>query len=486
MSHRWAVVAALAFLWLAGLTAHPLLESTEGRYASIAAAMVRSGDFLEPRFNGILHLEKPPLAYLAAAVSLRLLPDGEFAVRLPAALVWLLAAYLVFRTSRAAGLDVRRARWAAAFAALSPLAAFAGHLLGCDVFLWVGILVYQLAALHLITWAAAPANSALEEARRGACWLAGAGLGLGFMAKGHIVLVWTVLPALVAWVVVRRRVLWGPLGAGRTWIAFAVLGLPWFVIEALRHPGLLEYWLGHHTASRYLTTVHGRSEPWWYFPALLPAVVLPWLPECWRGLRQALQRTRVKEAAIVTGLDARMLFTLASAIVPFLFLCFSGSKRPNYLLPMLGPLACMAAAALPERRSALARAWSGTWVAFLLLVPWVLSHVPRAVPPTRDLVRSARQAGAPLVTFRVLPASAPYYWGDNLPAIEVPRERRFDDPAVLQRWAPQTTRALAEHLRAGGSVLCRAQDAGAAREAAAVPVVERAAAGGLVLLWLYQ
>ena len=31
-----AVAAAGTLLWLAGLAAHPLLESTEGRYASIS------------------------------------------------------------------------------------------------------------------------------------------------------------------------------------------------------------------------------------------------------------------------------------------------------------------------------------------------------------------------------------------------------------------------------------------------------------------
>ena len=76
-----AVVAAAALA--PGLATIPLVETTEGRYASIAAAMVKTGDWLVPRYNGIPHLEKPPLAYWLAAASIRLFGESELAVRLP-------------------------------------------------------------------------------------------------------------------------------------------------------------------------------------------------------------------------------------------------------------------------------------------------------------------------------------------------------------------------------------------------------------------
>ena len=168
--------------------------------------------------------------------------------------------------------------------------------------------------------------------------------------------------------------------------------------------------------------------------------------------------------------------------MPFVFLCFSGSKRVNYLLPMLGPLAWLAAAALPARRGMLARVWSATWIVLLLAMPFVLPHVPRAVPPTRELVQSARRDGGSLVAFRVLPSSAPFYWGADLPAFQVPREGRFDALATVERWAPQDVGALRERLGAGGAVLCRARDADAARAAAGAPLQQQASAGELVLL----
>ncbi|MEK7867008.1 MAG: glycosyltransferase family 39 protein, partial [Planctomycetota bacterium] len=74
----------------------PLAETSEGRYASIAAAMSDSGDWVVPRYNGSPHLEKPPLTYWLAAASIRLLGKTELAVRLP---VLLAAIGLVLATA---------------------------------------------------------------------------------------------------------------------------------------------------------------------------------------------------------------------------------------------------------------------------------------------------------------------------------------------------------------------------------------------------
>ena len=48
-----------------------LVEKDEPRYAGTAREMVRSGDWLVPRFNGQERLVKPPLVYWAIAASFR-------------------------------------------------------------------------------------------------------------------------------------------------------------------------------------------------------------------------------------------------------------------------------------------------------------------------------------------------------------------------------------------------------------------------------
>ena len=75
------LLAAGVLLWKLG--AYGLWESTEARYGEIAARMVRSGDWITPRFNGIAHFDKPPLAYWASAAAMALLGIDELAARLP-------------------------------------------------------------------------------------------------------------------------------------------------------------------------------------------------------------------------------------------------------------------------------------------------------------------------------------------------------------------------------------------------------------------
>src|SRR5688500_1334271 len=81
-----AVVAGAAgllvgFLLLsAGIGTRGLMETSEGRYGSMAAEMARSGDFVVPRINGVKRFEKPPLSIWAMATSLALLGESEWAL----------------------------------------------------------------------------------------------------------------------------------------------------------------------------------------------------------------------------------------------------------------------------------------------------------------------------------------------------------------------------------------------------------------------
>lgn len=459
MSRRgrwWALGLAAGALWAIGLGVLPLFESTEGRYGSIAAAMLRSGDWLEPRFNGLLHLSKPPLAYWAGAASLALLPDGEFAVRLPATLAWLACAWLVLHLGLALGLDRRRAGWAAWLSGSAPLAMIQGHLLSSDVFLALGVLMVYLGVL-----------GGGNNARR-ALW-SGLGLALGLLAKGHMVLFWTWLP-LAAWaVLVRQPHRLAPLVHPLALAIFLGLGTPWFLVELRRHPGLLDYWLHSETAARYLSTSHGRAEPWWYFIALLPLSVLPWAPEAARGLWRGIRGRRAWSACL--------LWTL----LPLVLLSGSGSKRPNYLLPLVPPLALLAAAQLRTPVGLSLRLRSGIWVLLALLAPLAMTLRPDWLPPTRDLLRSASPQ-APLVAYGVLPSSLEFYRGGPVPVLGRRPAGVFDPESTLARWAPRELGAVEAALEASGSVLARRQDRPALEARLGRSLQRRAAAGKLELL----
>src|SRR5215510_9977041 len=63
------VLAALVFLIHLG--SPPLTSPNEGLYAEVAREMNQTGDFVVPRANTVVYLEKPPLLYWLSALSMR-------------------------------------------------------------------------------------------------------------------------------------------------------------------------------------------------------------------------------------------------------------------------------------------------------------------------------------------------------------------------------------------------------------------------------
>ncbi len=91
--------AALALAVLANLLAinMPLMEGDATLYANLAAAMVKSGDYIGLYARGQDWLDKPHLPFWIAAASFRLFGVSSWAYRLPAFLAIVGTAYYTFR-----------------------------------------------------------------------------------------------------------------------------------------------------------------------------------------------------------------------------------------------------------------------------------------------------------------------------------------------------------------------------------------------------
>jgi 4-amino-4-deoxy-L-arabinose transferase-like glycosyltransferase len=142
----------------------------------------------------------------------------------------------------------------------------------------------------------------------------------------------------------------------------------------------------HEHFTRFLTTVHQRVEPWWYFLPLLLAGTLPWILPLARALRPAWTG-----AGIASGPPARRpasafkpcKFLLIYALLTLVFFSLSDSKLAPYILPMIPVLAAVTGAqAAGDARFTQRAAWIGAaLVAFVgvgLLVYSALhnSYVP--------------------------------------------------------------------------------------------------------------
>jgi 4-amino-4-deoxy-L-arabinose transferase-like glycosyltransferase len=350
---------ALAVIWFGNLDYRKLFHPDEGRYAEIPREMVATGDWVTPRLNGIKYFEKPPFQYWATAAAYRVFGEAQWTSRLWTALSGFLTVLLVYSAGgRLFGAD------AGLFAAVM-LAGSAGFVLGghyntLDMGLTFFLSLAVVAFLRAQSDRQTPRGRALWMH---AAWAAAAG---AVLSKG---LVGAVLPAggLVLYTVLARDVrVWRRLHPLTGLLLFLALTAPWFVQVSLANPEFPRYFFIHEHFERFLTTVHYRDQPWWFFLPVLVLGLLPWTTLVPAALGQAWQRD-----ADTRGFRPRR-FLLAYAAFILLFFSASSSKLEAYVLPMLPAIALL----LGERAAAVAAVRLRGHLAFALLVGLAVLAAP--------------------------------------------------------------------------------------------------------------
>src|SRR5437762_11224234 len=81
---------------MAGTWSLPLIDRDEPRFAEASREMIERGDYIVPRFNNQLRLDKPPLTYWAQTASYRVFGQNDFAARFPSAFAAALTALSIF------------------------------------------------------------------------------------------------------------------------------------------------------------------------------------------------------------------------------------------------------------------------------------------------------------------------------------------------------------------------------------------------------
>ena len=178
--------------------------------------------------------------------------------------------------------------------------------------------------------------------------------------------------------------MWRHLALGRGSALYALLVVPWFAAVEAAHHGALRFLIVHEHFERYLTKVHARYQPVWYFLPILAIGVLPWLPQVGRALATGWRRGQP-----AGQFDApRVLWIAAVFIVAFFSI--SDSKLAPYILPVLPLVALLASSDGPAADQDLRRAaFVSAFLGCLLLA--ALAAYPALDPHSRNLavVRSA-------------------------------------------------------------------------------------------------
>jgi 4-amino-4-deoxy-L-arabinose transferase-like glycosyltransferase len=351
---------ALAAVWFGTLEQRALVRPDEGRYAEIPREMVASGDWLTPRLNEFKYFEKPALQYWATAAGYKLFGESEWTARLWPALTGFLSVLLAGWTGRRLWGPLA-GHLAAAILASSLLFVVLGHLITLDM----GLSFFLQLAWTAFLFAQ---NDERSVSRR---WmlLAWGAAALAVLSKGLVALV-LLGAALVGYTLLNRDLWpWKRLAPLPGLLLFLLIAAPWFVAVSLANPEFPQFFFIHEHFERFLSTVHRRDEPGWYFFAVYALGALPW--------SLLLVHTLLKSWSQGTaGRFSADRFLLVWILSSFAFFSVSSSKMAPYILPVFPALALLGGRHIANLSR---RAWLIHLTLLALLAVAALAVAPRVL-----------------------------------------------------------------------------------------------------------
>ena len=336
---------------LAPLGVVSIVESTEARYAEAGREMLASGDFLQPRINGIKHFHKPPLAYWMTAAGMRIFGLNSFGVRFFCVVAACLSVIYVRKTAQILLGDARKALFAALVFSTSILFITLARVASTEIYT---VFFTAAAQFHLL-------RSVYGEKRRSDAPLLGLFLGLGFLTKGHIIFAFTLLPYLVAKIFdENHRKVFRPGEIFASSAIFLTVALPWYLLVVAENPGLLSYFFKVQTADRIVTDRFHRYQPFWYFLYIFPATFIPYVLFFGQGIA-SIRRVHP---------PARVLL-LFYVVLPFILFSAVKGKHATYIAPLYGAAAIFTAEAIASFATPLLRRISSGLLALIAVAPTV-------------------------------------------------------------------------------------------------------------------
>jgi 4-amino-4-deoxy-L-arabinose transferase-like glycosyltransferase len=330
-NRSWLTIACTWVLLLILAYNRPLSLPDEGRYADIGRWMFTSGDWLVPRLNGIPFLHKPPLLYWLQAEVFGLVGVHVWAARWVTALHALLLITCIH-------LGVRHVQGeTAARKATMVLGSSIGFLIGGQyinhdfmVATWISISIGLFAI-------------ALQHEGRSRTLLARLGFmacGLGVLSKGLIGLV---LPGMVltTWVILTgqwRQVIRLPWISGLA--LFCAIALPWMWQMQTKFSGFFDYFIVQQHFSRFTGTNFNNPQPLWFYPAVIAILMFPWVLFVLADLvKSAVGFRKIR----IAPLDPWAALPWVWLLIILLFFSLPKSKLIGYILPVVPPVALLAA-----------------------------------------------------------------------------------------------------------------------------------------------
>ncbi len=332
----YAALLLLFFLfsYMLPLGVRNLIPPDETRYAEIPREMIADGDWIAPHLNGLRYFEKPVLGYWVHAVSILLLGENNFAVRLPSALSVGLSALLIYVLFCLKGSNgANDWRLQGILAALTYLTCIGVFGVGTTALLDSLFSFFLTAVIIAFYFAAeAPPRSTREKIF---LLLSGVLCGIAFLTKGFLAFAIPVLVFAPYLIWQRRyldlfRMLWLPV------LTALLVALPWCISIHLKEPDFWRFFFWNEHIRRFIGNNAQHKESFLYFLLTAPGMFLPWtfmVPAAVSGIRGLIKEN---------GYQGRLIrFSICWLVLPFLFFSVSKGKLVTYILPCFPPFAIL-------------------------------------------------------------------------------------------------------------------------------------------------
>lgn len=375
---------AICLLFTFMLGNRSLSVPDEGRYVEIPREMVATGDYLTPRLNGVKYFEKPVLFYWLEAFSIKLFGLDEFTLRL-----WPMLFALLGSLSVAVAGDRLFGRMSGLLGAVVLATSLLYYGMSRAIILDMPVTALLTVALFFFITGT---HEAMGRKRMLLLYGFYAFSALAVLAKG---LIGIIIPGMVifAWILVlgewrMLKQLYLPSGIA----LFLLIAAPWHILVTRANPEFFHFYFIQEHFLRYLTTMHSRYQPPWFFVPIVLLGMFPWSVFLLQAIKHSIPSTWRERHE---HRDA--LFLLLWAGLVFSFFSASGSKLVPYILPVLPPLALLIgrylAAAWDRRDFPGVRIGYHAYLAVSLLLAWAFIILPYFWPsPNASLLGSYRHA----------------------------------------------------------------------------------------------
>ncbi len=327
----FVIAATLCILYLGYLGAYPLINPDEGRYAEIPREMLFSGNFITPHLNGVEYFEKPALQYWITTFSMYIFGENEFAVRLFPALCGLGGIFC-------AGFLGKKM--------FNDKVGYLSSLILATSFLYFiisSLNILDMGVSFFITLALTTFYQFSVTKKKYWLYLMYAAVAFATLTKGLIGIVLTFAVIIIYSLCTKQYRLLRDIVSVVGILIFLVITVPWFYLVCRDNPDFFYFFFIQEHFLRYLTKMHDRYQPFYFFIPCLILGIFPWtgflgfspkkifaVKSLWQSLKDSSKRNEY----VFLGLWFSIIFV---------FYSMSDSKLVPYIVPCLIPMAILIA-----------------------------------------------------------------------------------------------------------------------------------------------